>query len=82
MGEKGRGGRGSACLLLPPLMNAHKNVGLQKISMLTVLIQVYMMQTYIVFSRTEHLGHGKKIHCFSGKTFTTLEAVGRFFFFF
>ena len=27
------------------------------------------------------LGHGKKIHCFSGKTFPTLEAVGRFFFF-
>ena len=29
-----------------------------------------------------YLGHGKKIHCFSGKTFPTLEAVGRFFFFF
>ena len=55
MGEMGGGAGGSACLLLPPLMNAHKNVGLQKISMLTVLIQVYMMQTYIVFSRTEHL---------------------------
>ena len=29
---------------------------------------------------TRRLGHGKKIHCFSGKTFPTLEAVGRFFF--
>ena len=28
------------------------------------------------------LGRGKKIHCFSGKTFPTLEAGGRFFFFF
>ena len=26
------------------------------------------------------LGRGKKIHCFSGKTFPTLEAGGRFFF--
>ena len=25
------------------------------------------------------LGHGKKIHCFSGNTFPSLEAVGRFF---
>ena len=26
------------------------------------------------------LGRGKKIHCFSGKTFPTLEAGGRFFY--
>ena len=27
------------------------------------------------------LGHGKKIHCFSGKSFPTLEAGGQFFYF-
>ena len=32
-------------------------------------------------SIVESEGHGKKIHCFSGRTFPTLEAGGRFYFF-
>ena len=37
----------------------------------------------VAFSRSigMELGHGKKIHCFSGKTFPTLEAGSRFLFF-
>ena len=33
-------------------------------------------------SKCVFLGLGKKVHCFSGKTFPTLEAGGQFFFFF
>jgi len=32
------------------------------------------------FCSEHHLGHGKKIHCFSGKTFPTLEPGSQFFF--
>ena len=49
-------------------------------TMLPVALHVYI--AVIVCLIVHYLGHGKKIHCFSGKTFPTLEAVGRFFFIF
>ena len=43
----------------------------------------HVIVSAIYINKKSNSGHGKKIHCFSGKTFPNLEAVaGSFFSFF